>query len=85
MNAKLIEISAAKLQAKIGKTLHVIVDEVGPDGATARSSADAPEIDGQVYINKPKGKKLALKQGEFTNVRITDADAHDLWAEPVAA
>ncbi len=56
-----------------------------PDGAKARSSADAPEIDGQVYINKPKGKKSALKQGEFTNVRITDADAHDLWAEPVAA
>jgi ribosomal protein S12 methylthiotransferase len=77
------DISAAKLQAKIGKTLQVIVDEVGPDGATARSSADAPEIDGQVYINKPKGKKLALKQGEFTNVRITDADAHDLWAEVV--
>jgi ribosomal protein S12 methylthiotransferase len=77
------EISAAKLKAKIGKTLQVIVDEVGPDGATARSSADAPEIDGQVYINKPKGKKLALKQGEFTNVRITDADAHDLWAEVV--
>jgi ribosomal protein S12 methylthiotransferase len=77
------DISAAKLQAKIGKTLQVIIDEVGPDGATARSSADAPEIDGQVYINKPKGKKLALKQGEFTNVRITDADAHDLWAEVV--
>ena len=79
------EISTAKLQAKIGKTMQVIIDEVGPDGAMARSSADAPEIDGQVYINKPKGKKLALKQGEFTNVRISDADAHDLWAEPVAA
>ena len=79
------DISAAKLQARVGKTMQVIIDEVGPDGATARSSADAPEIDGQVYINKPKGKKLALKQGEFTNVRITDADAHDLWAEPVAA
>jgi ribosomal protein S12 methylthiotransferase len=78
------DISAAKLQAKTGKTLQVIVDEVGPDGAIARSSADAPEIDGQVYIKKPKGKKLALKQGEFTNVRITDADAHDLWAELVA-
>ena len=79
------QISAVRLQAKIGKTLQVIVDEVAGDRATARSSADAPEIDGQVYINKPKGKKLALKQGEFTNVRISDADAHDLWAEPVAA
>ena len=47
------EISAARLQAKIGKTLQVIVDEFGGDGATARSSADAPEIDGQVYIKKP--------------------------------
>ena len=79
------EISATKLQSKIGKTMQVIIDDVGPDRATARSSADAPEIDGQVYINKPKGKKLALKQGEFTNVRITDADAHDLWADQVAA
>ncbi len=75
------DISAAKLQAKIGKTMPVIIDEISPDGAKARSSADAPEIDGQVYINKPKGKKFAHKQGEFTNVRITDADAHDLWAE----
>ena len=79
------QISAARLQAKIGKTLQVIVDEVGGDRATARSSADAPEIDGQVYINKPKGKKWAPKQGEFMDVRITGADAHDLWAEPVAA
>ncbi len=79
------KISAARLQSKVGKTFRVIVDEVGPDGAKARSSADAPEIDGQVYINKPKGNKLALKQGEFTDVRISDADAHDLWAEPVAA
>ncbi len=79
------QISATRLRAKVGKILKVIVDEVGNDGATARSSADAPEIDGQVYIKKLKGKKLALKQGEFTDVRVTDADAHDLWAEPVAA
>jgi ribosomal protein S12 methylthiotransferase len=79
------KISAARLQAKIGKAMKVIVDEVGNDSATARSSADAPEIDGQVYIKKPKGKKLAPKQGEFMDVRITGANAHDLWAEPVAA
>jgi ribosomal protein S12 methylthiotransferase len=79
------EISAARLRSKVGKILKVVVDEVGNDGATARSSADAPEIDGQVYIKKLKGKKLALKQGEFTDVRVIDADAHDLWAEPVAA
>jgi ribosomal protein S12 methylthiotransferase len=79
------QISATRLRSKIGKILKVIVDEVGNDGATARSSADAPEIDGQVYIKKLKGKQLALKQGEFTDVRVIDADAHDLWAEPVAA
>jgi len=79
------QISAAQLRAKVGKIIQVIVDEVGIDGASARSSADAPDIDGKVYIKKPKGRKLALKQGEFTDVRVTDADAHDLWAEPVAA
>ncbi|MDQ3261539.1 MAG: radical SAM protein, partial [Pseudomonadota bacterium] len=79
------QISAAQLRAKVGKIIQVIVDEVGIDGASARSSADAPDIDGKVYIKKPKGRNLALKQGEFTDVRVTDADAHDLWAEPVAA
>ena len=79
------QISAARLRAKIGRTIQVIVDEVKMDGATARSSADAPEIDGQVYIKKPKGNKLAPKQGEFIVVRITDADAHDLWGESIAA
>ncbi|MEO5861427.1 MAG: 30S ribosomal protein S12 methylthiotransferase RimO [Burkholderiales bacterium] len=79
------QISAAQLRAKVGKIIQVIVDEVGINGASARSSADAPDIDGKVYIKKPKGRKLALKQGEFTDVRVTDADAHDLWAEPVAA
>jgi ribosomal protein S12 methylthiotransferase len=78
------EISAARLQAKIGKLMRVLVDEVDIDGVAARSSADAPEIDGQVYIKKPRGNKHVLKQGEFTDVRIIDADAHDLWAEPVA-
>ena len=79
------EISAVRLRSKVGKILKVIIDEVGSDGATARSSADAPEIDGQVYVNNPKGKKLVLKQGEFMDVRVTDADAHDFWAEAVAA
>lgn len=79
------EISAVRLQKKVGKILKVLADEVRNDGATARSSADAPEIDGQVYIKKTKGQKFALKQGEFTDVRVTHADAHDLWAELVAA
>ena len=79
------EISAVRLRSKVGKILKVIIDEVGSGGATARSSADAPEIDGQVYVNNPKGKKLVLNQGEFMDVRVTDADAHDFWAEAVAA
>ena len=75
-------ISAARLAAKVGRTLPVIVDEVGePDedgdiGATARSQADAPEIDGQVYLrNVPP----TLKPGDFADAMIEDADAHDLY------
>ena len=70
------EISQRRLQRKLGRTLSVLVDEVGPDGATARSSADAPEIDGVVYIAPATG----LKAGTIANVRVTRADAHDLWA-----
>jgi ribosomal protein S12 methylthiotransferase len=80
--AKCEAISAAKLAAKVGRTLPVIVDEVGePDedgdvGATARSMADAPEIDGQVLLrNVPEG----LSPGDVVEVRIEDADAHDLF------
>jgi len=75
-------ISAAKLEAKVGRTLPVIIDEVGePDedgdvGATGRSQADAPEIDGQVFLrNVPAG----VKQGDFVQVEVEDADAHDLY------
>jgi ribosomal protein S12 methylthiotransferase len=75
-------ISAARLAAKVGKTLPVIVDEVGePDedgdvGATARSQADAPEIDGQVFL---RNVPATLKPGDFAEARIEDADAHDLF------
>jgi ribosomal protein S12 methylthiotransferase len=75
-------ISAAKLQTKISRTLPVIIDEVGePDedgdiGATGRSQADAPEIDGQVFLrNVPP----ALRPGDFAEALIEDADAHDLF------
>ncbi len=80
--AKTEAISAAKLAAKVGRTVRVIIDEVGePDedgdvGATARSQADAPEIDGAVYLrNVPEG----LKAGDFAEVLVEDADAHDLF------
>jgi len=73
------EISAQKLQAKIGKTLQVLVDEVHPDYAIARSSADAPEIDGVVIIENPGH----LKAGEFAKVKIVDTQTYDLIGEPV--
>ncbi len=75
-------ISAARLASKVGRILPVIVDEVGePDedgdiGATARSQADAPEIDGQVFL---RNVPASLKQGDFAQVRVEDADAHDLY------
>ena len=80
--AKTAAISAAKLEAKIGRTLPVIIDEVGePDedgdiGATGRSQADAPEIDGAVYLrNVPE----TLVPGDIVQATIEDADAHDLF------
>ena len=75
-------ISAAKLAAKVGRVIPVIIDEVGePDedgdvGATGRSQADAPEIDGQVLLRDvPEG----VAPGAIVQVRIEDADAHDLF------
>ncbi|MFP5395292.1 MAG: 30S ribosomal protein S12 methylthiotransferase RimO [Alphaproteobacteria bacterium] len=80
--AKTEAISSAKLQAKVGRLLPVIIDEVGePDedgdrGATGRSQADAPEIDGAVFLrDAPQG----LQPGAIVQVRIEDADAHDLY------
>jgi ribosomal protein S12 methylthiotransferase len=68
------EISAAKLAAKVGTKMRVLVDEVGDDGAVARSAADAPEIDGAVHIPRP-GK---LKAGDWADVEITAAGDYDL-------
>jgi ribosomal protein S12 methylthiotransferase len=70
-------ISARRRQCRVGSTLSVLVDEVGPEGANARSSADAPEIDGIVRVAPDR----RLKAGEFTTIRVTRADTHDLWAE----
>ncbi len=73
------EISTEKLERKIGREITVLVEEVDEEGAIARSSADAPEIDGMVYIDD--GQELEV--GEFATVRVTDSDVHDLWAELV--
>ncbi len=70
------DISAERIAAKIDRRLKVLVDEVDEEGAIARSYADAPDIDGLVYITD--GQKL--KVGEFVEVTITDTDAHDMWA-----
>jgi len=70
------EISAAKLQRKLGRTLTVLVDEAGADGAVARSAADAPEIDGVVHIADGQD----LKPGQFVQVLVEGADEHDLHA-----
>lgn len=78
-------ISAAKLAAKVGRTIPVIIDEVGePDedgdvGATGRSQADAPEIDGHVYL---RDVAADLQPGAIIDVTIEEADAHDLYGTP---
>jgi ribosomal protein S12 methylthiotransferase len=74
------KISTQRLRARVGKTLRVLVDEVGPQGAVARSAADAPEIDGVVHIEDG----AHLKAGEFAQVNVTRSDAHDLWARCAA-
>ncbi len=78
---KTAAISAAKLEAKIGRTLDVLIDLVDDEGgATGRSKADAPEIDGEVHLRDAAG----LKQGDIVSVLIEDADDHDLFGVPVA-
>jgi len=79
---KTAAISAAKLAAKVGRVLPVIIDEVGePDedgdiGATGRTQADAPEIDGNVYLRNVPG---TLAAGDIVQCSIEDADEHDLF------
>ncbi|VVD75114.1 ribosomal protein S12 methylthiotransferase [Pandoraea communis] len=74
-------ISAERQQRKVGTTIQVIVDEINQDGGVARSAADAPEIDGLVYIEPTPKAAKRLKVGEFVNVTVTGADGHDLWGE----
>lgn len=79
---KTASISAAKLAAKVGRTLEVIIDEVDEEGgATGRSQADAPEIDGSVFLREAHG----VVQGDIVKALIEDADEHDLFGIPVQA
>ena len=70
------QISADRLQARVGRHEQVLIDEVVEEGAVARSRADAPEIDGQVFIDGA----THLKVGELVDVIIEEADEHDMWA-----
>lgn len=69
------EISARKLVRKVGTRQQVIIDEVVEQGAVARSRADAPEVDGQVFIDGA----TCLKVGQLTDVVIEETDDHDMW------
>ncbi|EKT54252.1 30S ribosomal protein S12 methylthiotransferase RimO [Providencia sneebia] len=69
------QISTERLQEKIGRELLVIIDEVDDEGAIGRSMADAPEIDGMVYMNG----EFDVKPGDIVKVMIEHADEYDLW------
>jgi ribosomal protein S12 methylthiotransferase len=75
------EISQAKLSRKIGREMDVLVDSVGQDNIIARSSADAPEIDGQVHIHGGRAIHGGIQQGNILRVRVTRTTEHDLIAE----
>ncbi len=72
-------ISTERLAGKVGKEFDVLIDEVDEDGAVGRSSADAPEIDGSVFVDSA----VPLKPGDMVRVRVTDSDEYDLWAEKI--
>ncbi len=74
------EISTARLARRVGKEIDVLIDEVDEDGdAVGRSSADAPEIDGCVYVSSPQ----PLSPGDIVRVRVTESDEYDLWGDTV--
>ncbi|HHQ4534678.1 TPA: 30S ribosomal protein S12 methylthiotransferase RimO [Aeromonas veronii] len=74
------QVSIRKLARKVGQEMTVIIDEVDEEGATGRSFADAPEIDGLVYLNG----KTGLKPGDMVKVRIDESDEYDLWASLIS-
>ena len=70
-------ISTAKLKARIGTTMKVLIDEIDEEGAIGRCYADAPEIDGMVYLNEEKD----VKPGDLVDVLIEHSDEYDLWGQ----
>ncbi|MDE2478078.1 MAG: 30S ribosomal protein S12 methylthiotransferase RimO, partial [Betaproteobacteria bacterium] len=79
------QVSVQRLRARIGQDLRVLVDQAGRDGASARSYAEAPEIDGKVLIAapaKPSARtRLAQSTGQFLRARVVGTRGHDLLAE----
>lgn len=78
--AKAQEISEAKLAARVGTRIEVLVDEVDDEGATCRTKADAPEIDGNLFIDE--GFE-GLKPGDIVTVEVEEAGEYDLWGSVV--
>lgn len=74
------KISTARLQQKVGQTLQVLIDEVDEEGAIGRSFADAPEIDGSVYLNG----ESEVKPGDLVNVIVEHSDEYDLWGSKIS-
>ncbi|WP_320819435.1 30S ribosomal protein S12 methylthiotransferase RimO [Thalassolituus sp.] len=79
--AKQQEISTRKLARRIGQRMTVLIDEVDDEGAIGRSMADAPNIDGMVYLNE----FTDCEPGDFIEVEIDHSDEYDLWASPIEA
>jgi ribosomal protein S12 methylthiotransferase len=82
-------ISAKRLKRHVGRIVEALIDDVNADGGVARTSADAPEIDGNLFIAPPQSLSARLrykervKPGELVRVRVSGSDAHDLWGDLV--
>ena len=79
--SKANEISSAKLRQKVGTTVKVIVDLVDEDSAICRTQADAPEIDGNLFIDKNFSH---LRPGDLLTVKVDEASDYDLWGEEIS-
>jgi len=80
------QVSAQRLQRRVGATMQVLIDHapaLGRKGGVGRSYADAPEIDGVVRLLPPEKASKTLKVGEFTRARIVAAEGHDLVGLPI--
>lgn len=77
--AKAQQISTRKLAQRVGQTMTVLIDEVDEDGAIGRTYADAPNIDGMVYLNDFHN----CQPGDLLEVKIEHSDEYDLWGSPL--